>query len=229
MTIALNSTSQQDNVHVPYTKPTPANASSYQPTHPRLLRVILQQGQGADGQDSYSSFLIAEQVGHSDRVSSRRLLKRCVFFTIKDLPANTVVTKLTNLTTGTKAYSSVQHGSGEHDHFELNSDLLFVNHSCSPNVAFDLSTPRSAHDVEQERYPAEWNLRTLSRPVAKGEVLTFFYPSTEWDMGAPFKCNCGESNCLGTIRGAKHLSLAQLKQQEFINPHIMQMKLEEAS
>ncbi|KAJ9104432.1 hypothetical protein QFC21_001927 [Naganishia friedmannii] len=189
MTIALNSTSHKDNVHVPYTKPTPANASSYQPTHPSLLKVVLQQGQGADGEDSYSSFLVAE----------------------KDLPANAVITRLTNLTTGTKAYSSVQHGNGEHDHFELNSDLLF------------------AQDVEQERYPAEWNLRTLSRPVAKGEVLTFFYPSTEWDMGAPFDCNCGESNCLGTIRGAKHLSLAQLKQQEFINLHIMQRKLDEAS
>jgi hypothetical protein len=130
----------------------------------------------------------------------------------------------------------------------ISSDV--VNHSCSPNVAFDLSKSRSAQDVEQGRYPAEWNLRTLSRPVAKGEVLTFFYPSTEWDMGAPFDCNCGESvrcgslvgfqrafwltyplfqNCLGTIRGAKHLSLAQLKQQEFINPHIMQRKVEESS
>ncbi|KAJ9124864.1 hypothetical protein QFC24_002793 [Naganishia onofrii] len=207
MTIALNSTSHQDTVHVPYTKPTPANASSYQATHPELLKVVLRQGQGADGEDSYSSFLVAE----------------------KDLPADTVITHLTNLTSGTKAYSSVQHGNGEHDHFELNSDLLFVNHSCSPNVAFDLSKSRSAQDVEQGRYPAEWNLRTLSRPVAKGEVLTFFYPSTEWDMGAPFDCNCGESNCLGTIRGAKHLSLAQLKQQEFINPHIMQRKVEESS
>jgi hypothetical protein len=77
----------------------------------------------------------------------------------------------------------------------LYSDLSVttVNHSCSPNVAFDLSHPRSSTDIEQERYPAEWNLRTLSRPVAKGETLTFFYPSTEWDMGAPFTCNCEES------------------------------------
>jgi hypothetical protein len=77
----------------------------------------------------------------------------------------------------------------------LYSDLSVttVNHSCSPNVAFDLSHPRSSTDIEQERYPAEWNLRTLSRPVAKGETLTFFYPSTEWDMGAPFTCNCEAS------------------------------------
>jgi hypothetical protein len=47
----------------PYTKPTPANASSYQPTHPGLVKVVLQQGQGADGEDTFSSFLVAEQVG----------------------------------------------------------------------------------------------------------------------------------------------------------------------
>ncbi|KAJ9115225.1 hypothetical protein QFC20_001092 [Naganishia adeliensis] len=191
----------------PYTKPTPANASSYRPTHPGLVKVVLQQGQGADGQDTFSSFLVAEQ----------------------DLPANTVVTRLRNLTPGTKAYSSVQHGNGDDDHFELNSDLLFVNHSCAPNVAFDLSHPRSSEDIQNEQYPAELNLRTLSRPVAKGETLTFFYPSTEWDMGAPFTCACGESNCLGEIQGAKYLTLAQLKQQEWINPHIMQRKVEEAT
>lgn len=61
MTISLNKTSP-DSAHVPYTKPTPANASSYQPTHPGLLKVVLQQGQGSDGQDTYSSFLVAEQV-----------------------------------------------------------------------------------------------------------------------------------------------------------------------
>jgi hypothetical protein len=61
MTISLNKSSP-DSAHVPYTKPTPANASSYQPTHPGLLKVVLQQGQGSDGQDTYASFLVAEQV-----------------------------------------------------------------------------------------------------------------------------------------------------------------------
>lgn len=128
------------------------------------------------------------------------------------------MTRLSNLTPGTKAYSSVQHGNGEDDHFELNSDLLFgeppfhgaearpnpritVNHSCTPNVAFDLSHPRTSEGVENSQYPTEWNLRTLSRPIAKGETLTFFYPSTEWDMGAPFTCACGES-----VRSVSHSS-----------------------
>jgi hypothetical protein len=34
---------------------------------------------------------------------------------------------------------------------------------------------------------------------------------------------------LGQIQGAKYLTLAQLKQQEWINPHIMQKKVEETS
>jgi hypothetical protein len=67
MTIALNTTPNQASTFVPYTKPTPANASSYQPTHPGLLKVVLQQGQGKDGEDTYSSFLVAEQVSKAQR------------------------------------------------------------------------------------------------------------------------------------------------------------------
>ena len=114
-----------------------------------------------------------------------------------------------------KAYSSVQYGAGPDDHFELNSDLLFstsptypdlpletiqltsccfptVNHSCTPNVFFDLTerpsrpSPKSPAD-----FPSSWKLKTLSKGIKKGETLTFFYPSTEWDMGAPFDCLCG--------------------------------------
>lgn len=42
--------------------------------------------------------------------------------------------------------------------------------------------------------------------VAPGAELTFFYPSTEWDMETPFDCCCGAAGCLGRIAGAKHLS-----------------------
>lgn len=44
----------------------------------------------------------------------------------QDFPPNSDITKLTNLSRApVKAYSSVQHGVGPNDHFELNSDLLF--------------------------------------------------------------------------------------------------------
>jgi hypothetical protein len=65
MTIALESnttsTSPAD-TYSPYKKPTPELASTYKPTHPGLLKVVLEKGQGDDGEDTYSSYLVAEQV-----------------------------------------------------------------------------------------------------------------------------------------------------------------------
>ena len=78
MTIALNTLSR-DSAHVPYTKPTPANASSYQPTHPELLKVVLQQGKGSDGDDTYSSYLIAEKVSYPFLVIVGQIFKLLPF------------------------------------------------------------------------------------------------------------------------------------------------------
>ena len=46
------------------------------------------------------------------------------------------------------------------------------------------------------------------RPLRVGDELTFFYPSTEWEMDRPFRCRCGagEGKCLGWIDGAKVLA-----------------------
>ena len=49
------------------------------------------------------------------------------------------------------------------------------------------------------------------RGLKAGEELTFFYPSTEWDMDQGFDCFCGSKVCLGYIGGAKHMKLAQLE------------------
>lgn len=80
-------------------------------------------------------------------------------------------------------------------------DGHIVNHSCEPNVAFDLSS-------EDQN---EWHVRAL-KTIREGETrkclyaipatkytdhlstyaqVTFFYPSTEWDMAQPFDCICG--------------------------------------
>jgi hypothetical protein len=78
----------------------------------------------------------------------------------------------------------------ETDHIELSpSWLAFINHSCEPNTRFD---------------PA---LRALvaEREIAPGDELTFFYPSTEWDMATPFDCRCGALRCIGRIDGASRL------------------------
>jgi diaminopimelate decarboxylase len=64
--------------------------------------------------------------------------------------------------------------------------LRAVNHSCEPNVFFDVDGAR---------------LECL-RSIAAGEEIVSFYPATEWSMAEPFDCVCGTPSCLGVIRGA---------------------------
>ena len=60
------------------------------------------------------------------------------------------------------------------------------------------------------------------KPLKKGDDMTFFYPSSEWNMQQPFECNCGSDKCLRTVRGAKYLDEGTLK-QHWLNPHIERM------
>lgn len=59
------------------------------------------------------------------------------------------------------------------------------------------------------------------RDLQVGDVLTFFYPSTDWESPRPFKCLCGagEMKCIGMFRGSKYLSKDVLDQY-FTNKHI---------
>ena len=66
--------------------------------------------------------------------------------------------------------------------------LRLASHGCQPNLIFDVDTRR----VE------------VLTDVHVGDELTFFYPSTEWDMAEPFDCWCGAPGCLGRVAGAKH-------------------------
>ena len=54
----------------------------------------------------------------------------------------------------------------------------YRNHSCSPNT-----------HVNIDKFHVE---AVVDIPI--GTELTFFYPSTEWDMSQPFKCWCGSKN-----------------------------------
>jgi hypothetical protein len=59
---------------------------------------------------------------------------------------------------------------GINKHLLLNTDLVYINHSCEPSLIFDTKA-----------------LAIVAGPhgLKKGEELTFFYPSTEWDMVSP--------------------------------------------
>jgi hypothetical protein len=102
-----------------------------------------------------------------------------------------------------------------------------VNHSCDPNISVVLPANK----------PKEWGIKPL-RDIKKGEDMTFFYPSTEWDMAQGFDCSCGSSvsvfvrgiegadgqNCIGKIAGAKHISIDDLEKRGGMSEHIRTMK-----
>lgn len=91
-----------------------------------------------------------------------------------------------------------------HAHIDQIGSLAYMNHSCDPNVIF------STRD----------GVAVAARDIAPEEELTFFYPSTEWEMAQPFDCQCGASGCLGRIRGAKYLSREAAKRY-YLNEHIL--------
>ncbi|WRT70317.1 uncharacterized protein IL334_007315 [Kwoniella shivajii] len=177
-----------------WNKPTYTNThggKTYQPTHGDLFKVEFTPPSGDE--EDYASRLIAA----------------------RDFGPNERITKLTNISLAPeKAYSSVQFGTGHRDHLELNSDLLFMNHSCSPTAEIHL--PHNQLD--------QWEVTTNSKGLKQGQAITFFYPSTEWDMAQGFVCSCGSDNCLGKINGAKHLSISQLESRGYVNEHIRRLK-----
>ena len=92
----------------------------------------------------------------------------------------------------------------EKKHIMLDPEYLqYINHSCRPNVFFDFR---------------DMTLICIN-PIAVGDEMTFFYPSTEWAMSHGFQCQCGSHGCLGHIHGASYLSpdvLERYRLSEFI-------------
>lgn len=93
----------------------------------------------------------------------------------------------------------------KNQHLELQPEhLRYTNHSCEPNVFFDTT-----------------NRQLISlRSINAGEELSFFYPSTEWDMTEAFDCSCGKTQCLGRIQGANYLAFHQLRKYR-LTSHII--------
>ena len=88
----------------------------------------------------------------------------------------------------------------EEEHIELFPEYLeCINHSCDPNCFFDTT---------------RMELIAI-KPIEEGDELTFFYPSTEWDMDQSFRCLCNTKKCIGMIQGAKYLSPSTIKKYQF--------------
>ena len=108
--------------------------------------------------------------------------------------------------TDTDTYATVQ--SGRNIRIDLNSDLVYVNHSCQPSLVFDM---------------ARFEVRVVEdQPLRAGDDLTFFYPSSEWKMVQPFDCQCGARKCLGRIEGAATVGENVLRQY-WLNDHIEEL------
>ncbi|TIA81526.1 hypothetical protein E3P98_02014 [Wallemia ichthyophaga] len=129
----------------------------------------------------------------------------------RDIEKNQVLSYLDKATLAKNAYTSVQVSPSEH--IELNSDLVYINHSCEPNVAFVVGIGGGVHD---------YYLKSLKN-ISKGEALEFFYPSTEYSMSQPFKCLCNTKSCLGEIKGAESIDKDTLNQFP-LNDHIKLLK-----
>jgi len=97
---------------------------------------------------------------------------------------------------------------GRDRHVEV-KELASMNHSCNPNTFLD----------------ATGMLVFATRDIAVGEELTFFYPSTEWEMSSPFICLCGAPNCIHVVAGARFLPLSTLE-NHFLNRHIRELMIE---
>ncbi|KAG0047168.1 hypothetical protein BGZ83_007740 [Gryganskiella cystojenkinii] len=122
----------------------------------------------------------------------------------KDYHQGEIICDIQGTTPGPKKYTTVQ--IARDLHIELNSDLVFLNHSCKPSTLFD---------TDKMQLIAAINIR-------KGDPLTFFYPSSEWEMDQPFPCWCGAENCCKSIQGAKFLS-SEVLSQYFVTSHIKEL------
>jgi SET domain-containing protein len=102
-------------------------------------------------------------------------------------------------------YQSVQ--IGERTHADDPDCLNLLNHSCAPNTRIHVGH-RSV---------------VALRRIEPGELLTFFYPSTEWRMARPFRCRCGANPGLARVTGAREVPWSVLRRYP-LSAHIRRLK-----
>lgn len=105
-------------------------------------------------------------------------------------------------------YQTVQVGERKHI---LERFLQATNHSCDPNTIIDAA---KMHLVS-------------TRTINKNEAVTFFYPSTEWELSSPFKCGCLSAHCIGIVLGGRYLT-KETASHHFITAHVLRLRTMES-
>lgn len=119
----------------------------------------------------------------------------------RSFEAGEVIASFKDAPLAEKSYLTVQVGPGQHVQVDV---LAHLNHSCRPNTVID----------------AEARTVSAARDIEPGEILNFFYPSTEWEMDRPFICQCGAPDCVKIVAGARYLSPEALS-RSYVNLHIL--------
>lgn len=119
---------------------------------------------------------------------------------IQAIPAASFICRIDGRETNVPSRYSLQVGRDRHLDPDDTPDPLdrvrrrfwrYLNHHCEPNAVI-----------------RDFALFAI-REIAPGEGVTFDYNTTEWDLADPFACHCGSPQCVGIVRGARHLTPAQ--------------------
>jgi hypothetical protein len=147
--------------------------NKYEPknSHPELVRIDWQEG------------------FHNSCLRAQRSFK-----------AGDTLCSIDGIKPGPKRWSTIQ--VSRNHHIELCSDLLYLNHSCDPNMFVDvqLASRYVGQHIQAENEDADEKLLSppsghigyirVLKDIQKDDPITFFYPSTEWEMDQPFQCHC---------------------------------------
>ena len=132
---------------------------------------------------------VVSQHAFADVIQNLSSGQKSLHATVGFSPGDVICSFHPGITQSYATYLTVQ--TGVDVHITLQPEFLqYINHSCEPNVFFDTTTMQLV----------------CLRALSPGDELSFFYPSTEWEMSQPFVCNCGAQSCLQLINGASHLS-----------------------
>lgn len=156
------------------------------------------RGEAGRSEDALQLIPDAFQVDHHEALVGQRCLKSRLEFEVGDVLASFSARR------HCKKPHRMTVQVGESSHIELAPLCIeLINHSCDPNVFFDVTRMEIV----------------ALKSIAPRDELTFFYPSTEWQMESPFDCECKTHRCVGRIDGASRLGRVTLSAHR-LNAHI---------